>query len=365
MSEVIPILIIPDPPYITDMQDIIFIDGGSLPTPEGLTREWVKAAAENRDEDEKLFSLLREAFQRKIDIGVHVPTYPQFRDMIGQFLDIIKDEKNCYEPYVVKEENAKILELEIIDEVAKQYMERTGETLEVRVCVAGPTDLYLQAFGATAFADAYHVMALDIENFIKQAFKAAKNFKIRVIALDEPSLGMNDRIQFSDLDIISALTLASTYARKQGSDVEIHLHSPLKYKLVCETPINVIGFEYAATPSYIDLMDKKVLEDSNTYIRLGVSRTDISSLIGTVNDTYKVNAWKEKEYMQKIVTEMETPDLVKKRLEKAYSVLGDRIKYASPDCGLAFWPDHELAFKLLENTAKGINIFNAEMKSQK
>lgn len=40
-----------------------------------------------------LFSIISEAFQRKIDVGVHVPTYPQFRDMIGQFLDIIKDEK--------------------------------------------------------------------------------------------------------------------------------------------------------------------------------------------------------------------------------------------------------------------------------
>ncbi|AYK15233.1 MAG: methionine synthase [Methanosarcina flavescens] len=342
------------------MQDIIFIDGGSLPTPEGTTREWVKTAAENRDEDEKLFSVIREAFRRKIDVGVHVPTYPQFRDMIGQFLDIIKDEKNCYEPYVLKEENAKILELEIIDEVAKQYREETGETLEVRVCVAGPTDLYLQAFGETDYADAYHVLALDIEDFIKQAFVAAKNFKIKVIALDEPSLGINDRIQFSDADIVSALTVASAYARKQGADMEIHLHSPLKYKLVCETPINVIGFEYAASPSYLSLLDKQVLEDSNTYIRLGVSRTDISSLIGIVNETYGVNAWKDREYMQKIVTDLETPKVVKKRLETGYSVLGDRIKYASPDCGLAFWPDQELAFKLLENTAKGVNEFNAE-----
>lgn len=342
------------------MQDIIFIDGGSLPTPEGITREWVKTAVENRDEDEKLFSVIREAFRRKIDVGVHVPTYPQFRDMIGQFLDIIKDEKNCYEPYVLKEENAKILELEIIDEVAKQYREETGETLEIRVCVAGPTDLYLQAFGETDYADAYHVLVLDIEDFIKQAFVAAKNFKIKVIALDEPSLGINDRIQFSDADIVSALTVASAYARKQGADMEIHLHSPLKYKLVCETPINVIGFEYAASPSYLSLLDKQVLEDSNTYIRLGVSRTDISSLIGIVNETYGVNAWKDREYMQKIVTDLETPKVVKKRLETGYSVLGDRIKYASPDCGLAFWPDQELAFKLLENTAKGVNEFNAE-----
>ncbi len=342
------------------MEDIIFIDGGSLPTPEGFTREWVKAAVENRNEDEKLFSMIKGAFLRKVDGGVHVPTYPQFRDKIGQFLDIIKDEKNCYEPYVLKEENAKILELEIIDEVAKQYKKETGEILEVRVCVAGPTDLYLQAFGTTAFVDAYHILALDIENFIKQSFKAAKNFKIKVVALDEPSLGINDKIQFSDADIISALTLASTYARQQGSDMEIHLHSPLKYKIICETPINVIGFEYAATPSYIDILNRNVLEDSNTYIRLGVSRTDISSLIGIINETYGVNAWKEKEYMQKIVTEFETPYIIKKRLEMAFSVLRDRIKYASPDCGLAFWPNQDLAFKLLENTAKGINEFNAE-----
>jgi 5-methyltetrahydropteroyltriglutamate--homocysteine methyltransferase len=345
------------------MQDIIFIDGGSLPTPEGITREWVKAAAENRDEDEKLFSIIREAFRSKIDVGVHVPTYPQFRDMIGQFLDIIKDERNCYEPYVLKEENAKILELEIIDEVAKQYREETGKTLEVRVCLAGPTDLYLQAFGATAYADAYHILALNLEDFIKQAFETAKNFKIKVIALDEPSLGINDKIQFSDADIVSALTLVSTYARKQGADVEIHLHSPLKYKLLCETPINVIGFEYAATPSYLNLLDRKVLEDSNTYIRLGVSRTDISSLIGIVNERYEVNAWKDKEYMQKIITDLETPQVIKKRLETAYAVLGDQIKYASPDCGLAFWPDQELALKLLENTAKGINEFNSERRS--
>jgi 5-methyltetrahydropteroyltriglutamate--homocysteine methyltransferase len=344
------------------MQDITFIDGGSLPNPEGFTRDWFKAAAETRDEDEKLFSVIREAFQRKIDVGIHVPTYPQYRDMIGQFLDIIKDEKNCYEPYIIKEENAKILELEIIDEVAKRYKEETGETLEVRVCVAGPTDLYLQAFGATMFRDAYHYLALDIDRFVRKAFEVAKNFKIKVVSLDEPSLGMNDQIQFFDPDIVSALTLASTYARQQGADVEIHLHSPLKCDIICETPINVIGVEYAATPSYLDLFDREQLEASDTYVRLGVSRTDISNLIGTINEKYEVNAWKETEYMQKIVTEMETPEVIKKRLETACAVLGDRIRYASPDCGLAFWPDQELAFKLLENTAKGINSFNAERK---
>lgn len=343
------------------MQKIIFNDGGSLPLPQGVTREWVKAAAENRNEDDKLFPLIQEAFLKKIELGVHVPTYPQFRDMIGQFLDIMKDEKKCYEPYIVKEEHAKILELEIIDEVAKLYREEHGgPSPDIRICVAGPTDLYMQAFGETAFRDVYHYLAMDVDRFIQQAFKTVKHCRIALVALDEPSLGMNNRIQFFDPDIVSALTVASSYARQQGADVEIHLHSPLKYDLVCETPINVIGFEYAATPSYLELLDRNVLEASNTYVRPGVARTDISSLIGIINEEYGVNAWKEPAYMQKIVTEMETPGVIRKRLEKVCAELGDRVKYAGPDCGLAFWPDRELAFKLLENTAQGINAFNNE-----
>jgi len=329
-----------------------------LPLPQGLTRNWVKTAAKERNEDEKLFALIREAFQKKIELGVKVPTYPQFRDMIGQFLEIIQDEKNCSEPYLVKEEQAKILELEIVDEVAKLYREASGKTLEIRVCVAGPTDLYLQAFGETAFKDAYHYLALDIDRFIRQAFKTVKHCRIALVALDEPSLGMNDRIQFFDPDIISALSLASTYARRQGADVEIHLHSPLKYEIVCETPINVLGFEYAATPSYLELLDRKVLEASETFVRPGVARTDISGLIGSLNEEYGINAWKEPAYMQKIVKEKETPLVIQKRLEKVCASLGARVKYAGPDCGLAFWPNRELAFKLLENTAKGINAFN-------
>jgi len=54
---------------------------------------------------------------------------------------------------------------------------------------------------------------------------------------------------------------------------------------------------------------------------------------------------------------METPEIVEKRLEKAYSLFGDRIKYAGPDCGLGSWPTQEMAFRLLNNTGIGIKEF--------
>lgn len=71
---------------------------------------------------------------------------------------------------MLREENAKIFELEIIDEVVKQFKKEAGKTLGFRVCTVGPTDLYLQTFGTTAFLDAYHILAQSIRKFIKQAF---------------------------------------------------------------------------------------------------------------------------------------------------------------------------------------------------
>jgi 5-methyltetrahydropteroyltriglutamate--homocysteine methyltransferase len=88
-------------------------------------------------------------------------------------------------------------------------------------------------------------MALNIENFIKRRLKLRKT-SIKVIALDEPSLGMNDKIQFSDLDMFLPLLWLPLRA-ETGADVEIHPQSPLKYKLICETPINVMGLNTLQT----------------------------------------------------------------------------------------------------------------------
>src|SRR5665811_120682 len=108
-------------------------------------------------------------------------------------------------------------------------------------------------------------------------------------------------------DIVSALTEASRSASKRGADVEIHLHSPLYYNFACETPtINVIGVESAGTPSYLELIDKKVLEDTDSFLRLGIARTDIYSLAGVLNERYCTNVWKDQQYLPKIVTELET-----------------------------------------------------------
>jgi len=343
------------------MEEIIFDDIGSYPLPDGISKEWVQNAFKTRAEDEKLFTVINDAFQQKIDAGVDVPTYPQYQDVF-MFLKVIRDPDCCDNPFEVKLECARIDELEAIEKVAKAYKEQFGETLKVRICVTGPTELYLREFGGTQYADIYSLFAKSVNKFVRNSMKSAKNFKITTVSIDEPSIGLNPELAFDENDIISALTDASKSGSKLGADVEIHLHSPLYYNFACETPtINVIGVESASKPSYLELIDKEVLESTDSFLRLGIVRTDIFTLAGVLNEKHCMNVWKDQQYLSEIVTELETPAIITKRLKLAYGCFGNLIKYAGPDCGLGSWPNQRIAFALLCNVAQGIRDFRESL----
>ncbi|NJD77819.1 MAG: methionine synthase [Candidatus Methanoperedens sp.] len=335
---------------------IIFDDIGSYPLPPGVGRDWVAQAIRNKDP--KFLSILKDAMQQKIDAGVDVPNYPQFQDMNQQFLDIINDESKMEEPLVVRKENAAIMELSAIEEVGAEYYKKNGKKLRVRVCVTGPVELYLKQFGGTAYTDILGSFAESVDRFVGNSIDNAKNLEIATISIDEPSIGINPQIMFNDSDLVKALEKAGRTAASHKIDTEIHLHSPLHYKLVCNvSSISVIGVESAANPSYLDLIDKKDLLEYDKFLRVGVARTDIFNMAAVLNEKYGTNVWKEPSGLKEIVTDMETPGTIGKRLGKAYSIFGDRIRYAGPDCGLGSWPSQEMASMLLANTGKGIKEF--------
>lgn len=335
---------------------ILFDDIGSYPLPQGASKEWAAGAVKNNDP--KLAAIIRDAMRQKIEAGVDIPTYPQFQDMNQQFLRIINDESATEDPLIVRKDKARIIELEAIEEVGAEYYRKNGRKLNVRVCATGPVELYLNQFGATAYKDVLNAFATSIGRFISNSIENARQIRIAAVSIDEPSIGINPQIMFNDSDIIEALEKAARTAASHKIDTEIHLHSPLHYKLVCNVPsISIIGVESAANPSYLDLIDKKDLEESDKYLRIGVARTDIFGMAATLNEKYGINVWKEPAKLSEITTEMETPAVIARRLEKAYGIFGDRIKYAGPDCGLGSWPSQELAFNLLKNTGLGIKEF--------
>jgi len=334
----------------------LFDDIGSYPLPEDISRDQISFAIKSNDP--RITKILRDAMRQKIEAGVDIPTYPQFQDMNQQFLGIINDEANTEEPLLVRKEKARIMELEAIEEIGAEYYKKNGRKLNIRVCVTGPVELYLKQFGGTAYKDILNAFATSIDRFIRNSIDSARHLQIATVSIDEPSIGINPQLMFSDSDLIEALEKAAKTAASHNIDTEIHLHSPLHYKLICRVPsISIIGVESAANPSYLDLIDKKDLEDYDKFLRVGVSRTDIFNMAAALNEKYGTNVWKEPTKLEEIVTVMETPKTIAIRLDKIYDTFGERIKYAGPDCGLGSWPTQEMAFKLLMNTGTGIKEF--------
>ena len=320
-----------------EQERIFFDDIGSYPLPRG-----VKLDGLSRD---RYLQLVGQVLAEKISAGVEIPTYPQLRDMIRMFMDPIKDPKMTESPFLIRREEAKIMELEAVPPGQK-----------VRVCVTGPVELYISAFGATGYTDILYTLAESVSRFLEWAKEEGK---MAVASLDEPSLGLNSNIIFSEEEIQEALEIASRPCR--GMHCEVHLHSPLYAELCAHVSgIDILGVESAAHPDYLKLIEREVLEDTGTYLRAGIARTDIFSLSAQLNDRYKVNLWEDLPRLEREITSLESPLIMKSRLDQAYAQFGDRLIATGPDCGLGPWPSQELAGSILGNCAAAIAFFRSE-----
>jgi 5-methyltetrahydropteroyltriglutamate--homocysteine methyltransferase len=329
--------------------DIIFDDIGSYPLPARMSRG-------NLPEGESYLELVKDAMAQKIEAGVQRPTYPQFRDMIRMFMDPIEDPERSESPYVLLPEHARIPELSALETLGRM-MEAEGRRLSIRVCVTGPVELYISRFGATDYVDILEKIAGSVGRFIEAA-KKSRHFDVCVVSIDEPSLGISPSVIFGDEEIMDALETAARPCR--GIDCEIHLHSPLMAELTCAVPgINVIGVESAANPDYLKLIDRRVLEENDAFIRAGIARTDIDGMVARLNDRLDTNLWRDPERLEREVFAAESAKVLEERLAVAFRLFEDRVRYAGPDCGLGSWPSQKMAKRCLANCSTAIASFRS------
>ncbi len=322
-----------------DNEGIFFDDIGSYPLPKGIRLDGLSG--------EQYLDLVKDVLAQKVSAGVEVPTYPQFRDMIRMFMDPIENPEFAESPYLIKKEYAEILEL---------WAVAPGKP--VRVCVTGPVELYISAFGATRYSDILFTLAESVARFLENAKEQGK---MAVASLDEPSLGISSNIVFGEDEILKALEIASDPCR--GMDCEVHLHSPLYAEPCARVPgISIVGVESAAHPDYLKLVDKKVLEETDTYLRAGIARTDILAMSARRNEQLGINLWNDLPRLEREILGMESPQVMEKRLDMAYSLFGERLRAVGPDCGLGSWPSQSMAHNLLSNCAVAIKSFCAKAR---
>jgi 5-methyltetrahydropteroyltriglutamate--homocysteine methyltransferase len=331
-------------------------DIGSFPLPTGVNRETFnkayqvarEALVDGRDLRKDEFILKNfcevtlDAFRKKLLSGLDVVNYPQQYDGIKQVGDVIHTAM-AKGSFLVEEKQAVLPEVQLISEEAKILSEELGKKIPLRVSLFGPLEQYLSEVGTTPYSDVLESFAETIRRFAKNSILNSKYIKTEVVSIDEPSFGFLNIAAETDV-IRDVLEKAFNF---QGAVRQIHLHSASRLPDLLEVGnIDVLSFEYAASPKNIESVSRKMLEDADKQIRVGVSRTDIGSIMAELNDKGV-----PKPTVEQLV---ESGEVIKKRYVSAKEKYGDRMTFTGPDCGLGGWPSQEAAQLLLKRTVDAI-----------
>jgi 5-methyltetrahydropteroyltriglutamate--homocysteine methyltransferase len=336
--------------------DTLVDDIGSFPLPTGANRETYNKAyklardalVDGRDvrKDEFLLKNFYEitlgAFKRKLASGLDVINYPQQYDGIRQVGDVIHVAM-AEGSFLVEEKQAFLPEVQLISEEARSLSEEFGKRIPLRVSLFGPLEQYLREVGTIPYSDVLESFAETIQRFAKNSILNSKYVKTEVVSIDEPSFGFLNISAGSDV-ICQVLEKAFDF---QGAVRQIHLHSASRLPDLLEVEnIDVLSFEYAASPKNIESVSRKMLEDADKQIRVGVSRTDIDSIMAELNDKGVTKPTAEQL--------VESKEVIKKRYASAKEKYGDRMTFTGPDCGLGGWPSQEAAQLLLKKTVDAV-----------
>jgi 5-methyltetrahydropteroyltriglutamate--homocysteine methyltransferase len=343
--------------FKNEMMDFpLFDDVGSFPLPQNIEKEtfnkfyWIayKAYVNNIDinENRGIFTYyiapLIEAFKNKLNAGVEIINYPQLMDMHNQFLKPITDFE--VEPGLIEKSKATISEVKIVSDFAKQYYELNGVPVKLKLCVTGPIELYVKKHKFTVYYDLALNYAKSINTFLKNSVLNTKFMQTSVISLDEPSFGYVDLLNISDEEIIRIFNKTLEGVKMEDKDIQLHIHTLNRADIALKSKyINVVTCEYASNK--LNKIPKKVLEEYDKYIRVGICRTNIDNIIAEYLDKgVKLEYLQTEQGMSSLI---DSEEIIERNLLDALELYGSRLKYVGPDCGLGGWPSQKTAFNLL------------------
>jgi 5-methyltetrahydropteroyltriglutamate--homocysteine methyltransferase len=336
--------------------DTLVDDIGSFPLPSGIKREIYGSAYELAREailegkdiakdnflKENFYKVVLDSFRKKLAADLDIVNFPQHYNGIKQVGDAIHAamEKGSF---VVGQEKAFLPEIYVLNQEAKHLSEEYGKKIQLRVSIFGPIEQYLAEVGTTAFPDVLDGFAQTINRFAKNSILNNKYIETKAISIDEPSLGHTN---LSATPELISETLEKAYDF-QGPIKQIHLHFASGiHDLLTIKGLNVLSFEYAASPKNIESVPKSMLERADKQIRVGVSRTDIDSIFAELYEKGIVKPSNEQL--------VDSVDTIRNRYRIAKEKYGERMTFTGPDCGLGSWPNQEVAQLILKRTVEAV-----------
>jgi len=331
-------------------------DVGSFPLPKEVNREtFTQAYLKTREaiinrKDPTIDEFLQknfcqvviDSFRKKLACDLDVITFPQQFNGLRQIGDAVH-EAMTHGSFVVDTEKAVLPEIYVLNKYAKELSEEFGKKILLRVCIFGPLEQYIHEIGTVAYPDVVEGFAETINRFAKNAILNNKYIETRVISIDEPSYGHTNLSTTPEL-VVKTLQKAYDF---HGPTRQIHLHFTSGIRNLTNVKnLDVLSFEYAASPKNINDIPKSILEENDKQIRVGIARTDI--------DTIWAEACEkgfERPNTEQLVEPIET---IHKRYLTVKEKYGETLTFTGPDCGLGSWPSQDAAALVLKRTVEAV-----------
>jgi 5-methyltetrahydropteroyltriglutamate--homocysteine methyltransferase len=315
-----------------------------------------------------------ESFLHKIETGIAVPNFPQFRDMSNMFLSMINGVEKVKGGYVetaplsFQSERSILPEVAAIRKHSQDFYEKLGNSFKVRICVTGPYTLASQFLykDKSIFSRIGTALAQIVESNIFNN----KHGSVRVVALDEPVFGLiddplMDRGSEARDNLRKAWELILEKASLRNAQTCLHIHST-RDELFWEIgSLNIIE-THMKDPIYETKRTKKLLESTDKFLNASMTTTDFDQLIRNyliATSQHKMSETTTNEKIgetwrniqkRKVKPEifLESTDSMQKQLIKLIENFGaNRISYGTPECGLKSFPTYESALECLNRVA--------------
>ncbi|UCD95854.1 MAG: hypothetical protein JSV35_04935 [Candidatus Bathyarchaeota archaeon] len=342
-------------------------DVGSLPCTTQLSEAFDENSSIHESSMEKFKQAVVNSYVDKLNAGLEIPAFPQFRDMNQMFLSAFEGIAKLKEGLIRTDIHLKLKsgfdllpEVAAIKEQSKTIKEQIDKRYQLRICVTGPYTL------ASFFHHRNHQIYREIGHLLTDIVDrntfSIKDGEVALLAIDEPVFGFIDDplIERNTAGREELLKVWETIAQKAKSkNIQscIHLHSTSDNLFWEPASINIIE-SHVDDPIYIMKTTKDQLESTDKLLKASIARSDFDLLIedarGTGVDLTVPEAWKHIiKGTMKVERFLEEQKIMEKRLKKIVSQYGiERVAMAGPECGLRGFPTYASAISCLRDVSE-------------
>ncbi|MGD2200823.1 MAG: hypothetical protein PVJ38_04210 [Candidatus Bathyarchaeota archaeon] len=318
-----------------------------------------------------------KGFIDKLDAGIDIPNFPQFRDMNGMYFDLIRgieEESGGYSTHGIPSarSGASVPEVDVIKRNISKIIDLTGvNRVRLKICVTGPYTLasFFHLKNPTLFEDLGEALA----GILSRSIFSSRRGAVAMVCLDEPVLGfLNDPLLDYGSEGREAMIKSWDHilgvAASKGVETSMHLHDTSD-DLFWEVEHLDLVESHVDDPLYTLEKTERRLDETDKRLKASISITLFDTLIEArlkaqgfqgeiqqgIGDT-----WTDIRHNRvDPLTFVEEADLMVKRLQQIVERFGsERVPYAGPECGMGGWPRYGDAIEGLRRVSEAVQQFS-------